>query len=68
MPAGFILSYHRISDDDDPLAVSPRRFRHQMEVLAAEGFQVVGLSRLLPGSKRARSFRARWPQLRRRLP
>ena len=39
-----ILSYHRVSDDDDPLAVSPRRFRHQMEALAAEGFQVVGLS------------------------
>jgi peptidoglycan/xylan/chitin deacetylase (PgdA/CDA1 family) len=39
-----ILSYHRVSDDHDPLAVSPRRFRQQMEVLASEGFQVVGLS------------------------
>ena len=39
-----ILFYHRISDDDDPLAVSPRRFRQQMELLAAEGFEVVGLS------------------------
>jgi peptidoglycan/xylan/chitin deacetylase (PgdA/CDA1 family) len=39
-----ILFYHRISDDEDPLAVSPRRFRQQMEVLAAEGFRVVGLT------------------------
>lgn len=39
-----ILFYHRISDDDDPLAVSPRRFREQMELLAAEGFSVVGLA------------------------
>lgn len=39
-----ILFYHRVSDDDDPLAVSPRRFRQQMELLATEGFQVVGLS------------------------
>jgi peptidoglycan/xylan/chitin deacetylase (PgdA/CDA1 family) len=39
-----ILFYHRVSDDDDPLAVSPRRFRQQMDLLAAEGFQVVGLT------------------------
>ena len=39
-----ILFYHRVSDDDDALAVPPRRFREQMEVLAAEGFQVVGLA------------------------
>jgi peptidoglycan/xylan/chitin deacetylase (PgdA/CDA1 family) len=39
-----ILFYHRVSADDDPLAVSPRRFREQMELLAAEGFQVVGLA------------------------
>ena len=39
-----ILFYHRISDDDDPLAVSPRRFREQMELLAAGGYYVVGLS------------------------
>jgi peptidoglycan/xylan/chitin deacetylase (PgdA/CDA1 family) len=39
-----ILFYHRISDDDDPLAVSPRKFRQQMELLAGEGFQAVGLA------------------------
>jgi peptidoglycan/xylan/chitin deacetylase (PgdA/CDA1 family) len=43
-PSGLrILFYHRVSDDDDPLAVSPRRFRQQMDVLAAEGFKVVGV-------------------------
>lgn len=39
-----ILFYHRVSDDDDPLAVSPRRFREQMELLAAEGVEAVGLT------------------------
>jgi peptidoglycan/xylan/chitin deacetylase (PgdA/CDA1 family) len=39
-----ILFYHRVSDDDDPLAVSPRRFRKQMELLAEEGYEVVGLA------------------------
>ena len=38
-----ILLYHRVADDDDPLAVPPRRFREQMEHLAAEGYTVVGL-------------------------
>ena len=56
-----ILFYHRVSDDDgDPLAVSPRRFREQMELLAAEGFQVVGLAeglaRLEPGQPTARTI------------
>jgi peptidoglycan/xylan/chitin deacetylase (PgdA/CDA1 family) len=40
-----ILFYHRVSDDDDPLAVAPARFRRQMELLAAEGFDVVDLER-----------------------
>jgi peptidoglycan/xylan/chitin deacetylase (PgdA/CDA1 family) len=39
-----ILFYHRVSDDDDPLAVSPRRFREQMELLAAGGYEVVDLA------------------------
>src|SRR5215475_9144248 len=39
-----ILFYHRVSDEDDPLAVSPQDFRQQMGMLAAEGFQVVGLA------------------------
>jgi peptidoglycan/xylan/chitin deacetylase (PgdA/CDA1 family) len=38
-----ILLYHRVSDDDDPLAVAPRRFREQMAHLAAEGYRVVDL-------------------------
>ena len=39
-----ILFYHRVSEDDDPLAVSPRRFREQMEFLADAGFRVAGLA------------------------
>lgn len=39
-----ILFYHRVADDDDPLAVSPRRFREQMEELATEGYEVVDLA------------------------
>jgi peptidoglycan/xylan/chitin deacetylase (PgdA/CDA1 family) len=38
-----ILLYHRVADDDDALALSPRRFREQMEHLAAEGYRVVDL-------------------------
>jgi peptidoglycan/xylan/chitin deacetylase (PgdA/CDA1 family) len=40
MSAPRIIMYHRISDDPDELAVSPRRFRQQMEFLAAEGYRV----------------------------
>jgi peptidoglycan/xylan/chitin deacetylase (PgdA/CDA1 family) len=36
-----ILFYHRIADDRDVLAVSPRRFRAQMDLLAAGGYRVV---------------------------
>jgi peptidoglycan/xylan/chitin deacetylase (PgdA/CDA1 family) len=36
-----ILFYHRVSDDDDLLAVRPKRFREQMAFLADAGFQVV---------------------------
>jgi peptidoglycan/xylan/chitin deacetylase (PgdA/CDA1 family) len=39
-----ILFYHRVSDDDDALAVSPRRFRQQMELLAAESYEVIDLA------------------------
>jgi peptidoglycan/xylan/chitin deacetylase (PgdA/CDA1 family) len=39
-----ILFYHRVSDDHDPLAVTPRRFREQMELLAKEGFEVLDLA------------------------
>jgi len=38
-----ILFYHRVSDEEDPLAVTPRRFRRQMELIAAEGYDVVDL-------------------------
>ena len=34
-----VLVYHRVSDDRDPLALSPAKFRRQMEYLAANGFQ-----------------------------
>ena len=38
-----LIFYHRVSDDDDELAVPPRRFRAQMELLAGHGFRVVDL-------------------------
>ena len=36
--------YHRVSDERDELAATPRRFREQMEFLASEGYRVVGVS------------------------
>jgi peptidoglycan/xylan/chitin deacetylase (PgdA/CDA1 family) len=36
-----VLFYHRVSDDPDPLAISPRRFVAQMDLLSAEGYRVV---------------------------
>lgn len=39
-----ILFYHRVSDAHDPLAVPPERFRAQMALLAAEGYEVVDLA------------------------
>ena len=36
-----ILFYHRVSDDRDELAVSPRAFRRQMDHLATESYRVV---------------------------
>ena len=38
-----ILFYHRVSDDHDELAVTPRRFREQMDYLASEGYSVVNI-------------------------
>jgi peptidoglycan/xylan/chitin deacetylase (PgdA/CDA1 family) len=42
-----VLLYHRVADDGDPLAVSPRRFREQMDHLANAGFRVVNLAEAL---------------------
>ena len=39
-----IIMYHRVADDRDELAVSPRRFREQMAFLAACGYRVVGVA------------------------
>ena len=36
-----ILFYHRVSDDRDELAVSPKSFLRQMDYLAAESYRVV---------------------------
>jgi peptidoglycan/xylan/chitin deacetylase (PgdA/CDA1 family) len=36
-----ILFYHRVSDDRDELAVSPRSFRRQMDYLASQSYEVV---------------------------
>jgi peptidoglycan/xylan/chitin deacetylase (PgdA/CDA1 family) len=51
-----ILLYHRVSDDRDPLSVSPRRFREQMELLAASGLvatDVAAATRRLAGDPEA---------------
>jgi len=42
-----VLLYHRVADDRDPLAVSPRRFRAQMDYLAATGFEVIDLAQVV---------------------
>jgi peptidoglycan/xylan/chitin deacetylase (PgdA/CDA1 family) len=39
-----ILLYHRVSDDRDPLSVSPQCFRRQMEALAESGVRAVNLA------------------------
>ena len=50
-PTGLrILFYHRVSNDRDQLAVSPARFRKQMEILAHHGVEVVDLTTLSPGA------------------
>ena len=36
-----ILFYHRVSDDRDELAVTPKRFREQMDTLAEQGYRGV---------------------------
>jgi peptidoglycan/xylan/chitin deacetylase (PgdA/CDA1 family) len=41
-----VLFYHRVADDRDELAVSPRRFRHQMDFLAAEGYAVLDITQV----------------------
>jgi peptidoglycan/xylan/chitin deacetylase (PgdA/CDA1 family) len=38
-----VLFYHRVSEDRDELAVHPRRFREQMDYLAAAGYRVVDI-------------------------
>jgi peptidoglycan/xylan/chitin deacetylase (PgdA/CDA1 family) len=39
-----ILFYHRVSNDRDRLAVTPRRFRAQMDFLADNGYEVVDVA------------------------
>ena len=50
-----VLFYHRVSDDTDPLAIPPRRFAQQMDLLGAEGYRVVDVveaARLLASGER----------------
>lgn len=42
-PGFRVLFYHRVADDQDALAVSPRHFAQQMAYLADNGFTVVDL-------------------------
>jgi peptidoglycan/xylan/chitin deacetylase (PgdA/CDA1 family) len=51
-----IVFYHRVSDDDDELAVAPRRFREQMELLATEGYDVVDLAEAVRRLEAGRSL------------
>jgi peptidoglycan/xylan/chitin deacetylase (PgdA/CDA1 family) len=43
LPGLRILYYHRVSDERDPLAVTPAALRRQMAALAASGLRVVDL-------------------------
>jgi peptidoglycan/xylan/chitin deacetylase (PgdA/CDA1 family) len=44
LPILRILTYHRISDDNDQLAIAPARFRRQLEYLARLDIPVVDLA------------------------
>jgi peptidoglycan/xylan/chitin deacetylase (PgdA/CDA1 family) len=41
-----VLCYHRVSDDRDVLAVTPKRFAEQMRFLADEGYRAVEVARI----------------------
>ena len=43
-PGVRILLYHRVTDEADRLAVTPRRFREQIEYLAARGYRMVDVA------------------------
>jgi peptidoglycan/xylan/chitin deacetylase (PgdA/CDA1 family) len=48
VPPGLrILFYHRVADDRDELAVSPRAFAAQMDELARRGYRGVGVGEVL---------------------
>lgn len=47
VPGVRILYYHRVAHGDDQLAVSPARFRRQLDLIADSGLQVVDLTGLL---------------------
>ena len=50
-----VLFYHRVSDDPDPLAIAPRRFAAEMDLLRDEGYRVldvVAAARLLAAGDR----------------
>ena len=42
-----IFGYHRVTDDDDIFAVTPRAFRAQMELLVSSGATIVPLHEAL---------------------
>lgn len=46
LPGVRILFYHRVADDRDELAVSPRAFAAQMDELARQGYRGVGVDEI----------------------
>jgi peptidoglycan/xylan/chitin deacetylase (PgdA/CDA1 family) len=50
-----ILFYHRVADDRDELAVTPRRFEAQMQLLADEGFTAVAVDEAVAALDRGES-------------
>src|SRR5262245_28127722 len=39
-----ILFYHRVADAPDPLAIAPRRFAGQMDLLSTQGYRVIDVA------------------------
>jgi hypothetical protein len=63
-----ILAYHRVSDDDDPLAVSARDFEAHLDVILRHGIETVPLTDAVERLERGRRGARPLHHVRRRLP